>query len=159
MHCRSCEILVEDNIVSKVQGVKKVDVNYHKGIVKVYYNQQNISDGQIRKAIEDSGYSMGIGLKESFLSKDSMTYIELFFAGGVLLFIYFLMKIFGLFNLSYGFSDSPGLVVVLLIGLTAGISTCMALVGGIVLGISARHAALHPEATPVQKFRPHLFFF
>lgn len=158
MHCRSCEILVEDNIVSKVQGVKKVDVNYHKGIVKVYYNQQNISDGQIRKAIEDSGYSMGIGLKESFLSKDSMTYIELFFAGGVLLFIYFLMKIFGLFNLSYGFSDSPGLVVVLLIGLTAGISTCMALVGGIVLGISARHAALHPEATPVQKFRPHLFF-
>ena len=158
MHCRSCEILVENNIVSKVQGVKKVDVNYHKGIVKVYYNQQNISDGQIRKAIEDSGYSMGIGLKESFLSKDSMTYIELFFAGGVLLFIYFLMKIFGLFNLSYGFSDSPGLVVVLLIGLTAGISTCMALVGGIVLGISARHAALHPEATPVQKFRPHLFF-
>ena len=158
MHCRSCEILIEDNILSKVEGVKKVDVNYHKGIVKVYYNQQNISDGQIKKAIEDSGYSMGVGLKEPFLSKDSMVYIELFFAGGVLLFIYFLMKIFGVFNLSYGFGDSPGLVVVLLIGLTAGISTCMALVGGIVLGISARHATLHPEATSAQKFRPHLFF-
>src|SRR3989344_834944 len=158
MHCRSCEILVEDNITSKVDGVKKVDVNYRKGIVKVYYNQQTISDGQIRKVIEDSGYSMGVGLRESFLSKDSMVYIELFFAGGVLLLIYFLMKIFGVFNLSYGFGDSPGLVVVLLVGLTAGISTCMALVGGIVLGISARHAELHPEATPAQKFRPHLFF-
>src|SRR3989344_3812590 len=158
MHCRSCEILVEDNITSKVDGVKKVDVNYRKGIVKVYYNQQTISDGQIRKVIEDSGYSMGVGLRESFLSKDSMIYIELFFAGGVLLLIYFLMKIFGVFNLSYGFGDSPGLIIVFLIGLTAGISTCMALVGGIVLGISARHADLHPEATPVQKFRPHLFF-
>jgi sulfite exporter TauE/SafE len=26
------------------------------------------------------------------------------------------------------------------------------------LGISARHAELHPEASPMQKFRPHLFF-
>src|SRR3989338_8822155 len=101
---------------------------------------------------------MGVGLRESFLSKDSMIYIELFFAGGVLLLIYFLMKIFGVFNLSYGFGDSPGLIIVLLIGLTAGISTCMSLVGGIILGISARHSNLHPEATVVQKFRPHLFF-
>jgi sulfite exporter TauE/SafE len=27
-----------------------------------------------------------------------------------------------------------------------------------VLGISARHSEKHPEATPLQKFRPHLFF-
>src|SRR3989344_1551238 len=158
MHCRSCEILIEDNIRSKVDGVKKVDVNYHKGLVKIYYDSQNLSDLQIRKAVEDVGYGLGVGSKEPFLSKDLMVYIELFFAGGILLFIYFLMKIFGVFNLSYGFGDSPGLVIVLLIGLTAGISTCMALVGGIILGISARHAELHPEATPAQKFRPHLFF-
>ena len=158
MHCRSCEILVEDNILSKVQGVKKVDVNYHKGIVKVYHNQQNISDRQIQKVIEEAGYRLGADSKRPLISKNSMVYIELFFAGGILLLIYFLMKIFGVFNLSYGFSDSPGLIVVLLVGLTAGISTCMALVGGIVLGISARHAELHPEATPAQKFRPHLFF-
>lgn len=158
MHCRSCEILIEDNIRSRVDGVKKVDVNYHKGLVKIYHDLQTLSDSQVRKAIENAGYSLGIGFKEPFLSKDSMVYIELFFAGGILLLIYFLMKIFGVFNLSYGFSDSPGLVVVVLIGLTAGISTCMALVGGIVLGISVRHATLHPEATPAQKFRPHLFF-
>lgn len=158
MHCRSCEILIEDNIISRVEGVKKVDVNYRKGIVKVYYNQPTISDGQVRKVIENSGYSMGVGSKEPLFSRDSMAYIELFFAGGILLFLYFLMKIFGVFNLSYGFGNSPGLIAVVLIGLTAGISTCMALVGGIVLGISARHANLHPEATPVQKFRPHLFF-
>jgi sulfite exporter TauE/SafE len=34
----------------------------------------------------------------------------------------------------------------------------MALVGGLILGISARHSEKHPEATPAQKFRPHLFF-
>ena len=158
MHCRSCEILIEDNIFSSVDGAKKVDVNYRKGLVKIYHDLQTLSDSQVRKAVERAGYSMGVGSKEPFFSKDSMVYIELFFAGGVLLFIYFLMKIFGVFNLSYGFGDSPGLIAVVLIGLTAGISTCMALVGGIVLGISTRHASLHPEATPAQKFRPHLFF-
>lgn len=158
MHCRSCEILIEDNIISKVQGVKKVNVNHRKGLVQVYYDRQTPSDGQIRKVVEDAGYSMGIDSKKSLFSKDSMIYIELLFAGGVLLFIYFLMQIFGIFNLNYGFGNSPGLIAVVLIGLTAGISTCMALVGGIVLGISTRHSALHPEATPAQKFRPHLFF-
>jgi len=158
MHCRSCEILIEDGIVSKVEGVKKADANYNKGFVRIYYDRQTISDGQVYKAIKDAGYDIGTDSKGPFLSKDSMVYIELLFAGGVLLLAYLLMKIFGVFNLSYGFGNSPGLVAIVLIGLTAGISTCMALVGGIVLSISARHADLHPEATPAQKFRPHLFF-
>jgi sulfite exporter TauE/SafE/copper chaperone CopZ len=158
MHCRSCEIVIEDSIISKVEGVKKVDVNYRKGLVRVYYDQQTLSDGQIRKVIEDAGYGMGIDSKRPFVSKDSMVYIELIFAGGILLFVYFLMQIFGVFKLSYGFGNSPGLIAVVLIGLTAGVSTCMALVGGIILGISARHSTLHPEATSAQKFRPHLFF-
>src|SRR5680860_1028671 len=34
----------------------------------------------------------------------------------------------------------------------------MALVGGLILGLSARYAEVHPEATRVQKFKPHLFF-
>src|SRR3989338_511234 len=158
MHCRSCEIVIEDGIMSKIKEVKKVYVNYHKGLVQIFYDQQTPPDGQIQKVIKDAGYHMGAGSKGPFLSKDSMVYIELFFAGGVLLLAYFLMKIFGVFNLSYGFGNSPGLVAIVLIGLTAGISTCMALVGGIVLSISARHADLHPEATLAQKFRPHLFF-
>ncbi len=158
MHCPSCEIVIGDSIKSQVTGVERVDVNYRKGTLQVYYLRENISDVQVEKAVKNAGYSIGLEHSKSLFSKDPITYIELLFAGGVLLFLYILMQIFGVFNLNYGFSDSPSLVIVVLIGLTAGISTCMALVGGIVLGISARHADLHPEATSVQKFRPHLFF-
>jgi sulfite exporter TauE/SafE len=49
-------------------------------------------------------------------------------------------------------------VVALMVGLTAGFSTCMAMIGGLVLSVSSRHAEKHPTATPIQKFRPHLFF-
>jgi sulfite exporter TauE/SafE/copper chaperone CopZ len=158
MHCRSCELIIEDNVVSKVEGVKKAEVDHKRGLVQIYYDRHTPSDKQVQKVIEEAGYGLGIDSKRPFFSKNSMVYVELFFAGGVLLVIYFLAKLFGVFNLSYGFGNSPSLAVVFLVGLTAGISTCMALVGGIILGISARHSALHPEATPVQKFRPHLFF-
>ena len=48
--------------------------------------------------------------------------------------------------------------VVFLLGLTAGISTCMALIGGLVLGISTRYAEKHPHLSGKSKFIPHLYF-
>ena len=71
---------------------------------------------------------------------------------------YLIARALGIFHLGVDSEDPSNLPVVLLIGLAAGFSTCMALVGGLVLGISARFAENHPDATRVQKFRPHLFF-
>lgn len=56
-----------------------------------------------------------------------------------------------------------GLLVVLALGLGAGVSTCMALVGGLVLGFSASHAASltagRPTAPPLTtRLRPQLAF-
>lgn len=50
------------------------------------------------------------------------------------------------------------LFTILLIGFAASVSTCMALVGGLVLAISARYAEKHPEKSIKQKFTPHLYF-
>src|SRR3989338_3932708 len=156
MHCRSCEIVVEDN-VSKISGVKKVNVDYKKGIAEVYYEHKPPSS-EIEKAVRNAGYALGINKKRPFLSSDPMTYIELLFAGGALVIVLMWLKIFGVLDWNLQFSSTPSLFFVVLIGLTAGISTCMALICGLVLGISSRHAELHPEATPSQKFKPHLFF-
>jgi len=54
--------------------------------------------------------------------------------------------------------SNPGFGVVVLIGLVAGFSTCMALAGGLSLGLSAKFVGSHPTATAKEKFRPHLFF-
>ena len=156
MHCRSCEILVEDHI-SQVSGVKKVNVNYKKGVAEVYYENKS-QHLEIEKAIRNAGYTLGIGKKRPWLSSDFVTYYELFFAGGVLGIVLMWLKILGISSLNFQFSSTPSFLVVILIGLAAGISTCMALIGGLILGISSRHAELHPEATTSQKFKPHLFF-
>ena len=156
-HCRSCEIVIEDKI-SQIQNVRKVKANHRRGTVEVLYQGQNMPDSEVESAIHGAGYSLGKNEKRPFLSRNSMDYIELGFAAGLILVLYIWISVARGLGLDFSFSSTPGLMIVGLIGLTAGISTCMALIGGIVLAMSARHSELHPEATASQKFRPHLFF-
>ncbi|MBI2058003.1 MAG: sulfite exporter TauE/SafE family protein [Candidatus Yanofskybacteria bacterium] len=156
MHCRSCEIMVEDSL-SQIAGVKKAEVNYKKGVAEIHYDQKP-AHTEVEKAIRNAGYALGVNKKRPLISSNPLTYIELFFVAGILATILMWLKLFGVFDLNFQFSSAPGFLAIVLIGLVAGVSTCMALIGGLVLGVSTRHAELHPEATASQKFKPHLFF-
>ena len=159
MHCRSCEILIEDNL-KEVKGVDKAELNYRQGEAVIHYSENKPSLDQLSEAINRAGYSIGTPENKSQLfSHHKADYKDLGIAAVFLAAIYFLLKGLGLnnFNIS-ALSGDLTVPVVLLVGLTAGFSTCMALVGGLVLGVSAKHADKHPEATPSQKMRPHLFF-
>src|SRR3989338_2573712 len=156
MHCRSCEILIEDELL-KIPGVDKCVVSHTKGTADIYHNN-GLDKDKVSQAIGEVGYAVGKEEKPLF-SKNPHDYFDLLAAAGILFFVYLLADNLGLFSLvgstSNNFSSLP---VVLLIGLTAGFSTCMALVGGLVLGASAKFAEKHPTATSLQKFKPHIFF-
>src|SRR3989344_907832 len=125
MHCRSCEILIEDEL-KKVRGVQSVYVNHKTGIADVNCECE-LDNNEVQTAIETA--------------------------------IFLIAKSLGLFDLSKSISGSySSLPIVFLVGLTAGVSTCMALVGGLVLGASSRFSAQFPNATGMEKFKPHLFF-
>lgn len=156
MHCRSCEILISEKI-REIPGINGVSVNYKKSQA-VIYSKQQINKSLIENAIRDAGYAVGIDDSKSWISLNFSDYRDLVFTGIILTVLYIITKKLGISSISVGSGNSSSLLVVLLIGLTAGISTCMALVGGLILGISARYSEKHPEATPIQKFRPHLFF-
>ncbi len=158
MHCRSCEMLVEGNL-REIPEIEKANVNHKTGLAEIYYGSQKPNYEEIEEAIRKAGYSIGQNQKKSFISKNMSDYKDLGVAFLFLVGAYFVLKSLGLLNISFNTtSDTLSLPLVLLIGLTAGVSTCMALIGGLVLGISARHAEKHPEATAKEKFRPHLFF-
>jgi len=157
MHCRSCEILVE-NQLKAIPEIKNAIVSFKRGMVEIYYRGElDIVD--VENAIREAGYDVGEDEKKEWISRDLNQYADLAVSILILLVLYMIAKLMGLGNLSLGSAGNPtGLLVVLGIGLTAGFSTCMALVGGLVLGISARYVEENPEATTIQKFRPHLFF-
>ena len=157
MHCRSCEILVEDEL-SKIYGVEQVEVNQERGEAIVCSNG-NIDQLKIEQAVLNAGYTLGYDEKKNWFSKNINDYVEIFFYGIALVLIYFIANDLGIFKLVATTSNNfASLPIVFLVGITAGLSTCMALVGGLVLGASARFAEAHPTATAFQKFKPHLFF-
>ncbi len=158
MHCRSCEILIENNLKG-ITGVKNAEANHKKQNAEIYFDGDGPNMGEIEKAVHGAGYEIGISGKEPFFSKNKKDYLDLSIAFLFAVGIYFILKAFGIFNASIAsFSNPSGLLIPILVGLTAGVSSCMALVGGLILGISARHAEAHPEATRLERFRPHLFF-
>lgn len=158
MHCRSCEMLVEESL-SQISKIKKIQVNCKKGVAEIFYEDQKPSLVEIEKAIKDAGYAIGTAEKKPFLSKNPQDYKDLGIAFLFLFGAYIILKNLGLTSIGVSSASNPSsLGVVFLVGITAGISTCMALVGGLILGISARHAEKHPQASALQKFRPHLFF-
>ena len=56
MHCKSCELLLND-VISEIPGVEKVSADSKKGIVKVLYKDENTLN-QIKNAIEKEGYKV-----------------------------------------------------------------------------------------------------
>lgn len=157
MHCKSCEILTEEEL-AKVPGVKKVDTDFRTGRATVYF-EGDVPDGSaLREAIRRAGYDIGDG-RRAWFSRDFSAYLETL-AAAVLVGILFLIgKDRGWFSVSLGSTDDlDRLPTVFIAGLVAGLSTCMAIVGGLVLALSARFSEMHPEAAPRKKFQPHVFF-
>jgi len=158
MHCRSCELLIEESL-KEIPNVKSVDVNYRDGEAIVYQGNQAPDQKVLNAAIVSAGYEIGRDDKLPMFSTDKKEYINLGIAFLFLMSVFLMLKGLGLFSINLGSSmSSPSWGLIILIGLVAGFSTCMALVGGLSLGISTKFIESHPSATPTEKFRPHLFF-
>jgi sulfite exporter TauE/SafE len=87
---------------------------------------------------------------------------EIWAETGVVLIIvvaaYSILKQFNIISFSTGTEGLVGLGSVLLIGVTASFSSCLALVGGLLLSVSAKWSESRPSATHWQKFAPLLNF-
>ncbi len=156
MHCKSCEMLIEEHL-KELPNVQSVHVNLKSAQALIIYHDERPTDEQVNVAVRAAGYEVGSDTQIPWVSRNPDDYTQLIFAGVILVVLYFLARNFGLFDLNIA-SQNGSVWIVLLVGLVAGVSSCMALIGGLVLGLSARHSELHPEASTIEKFRPHLFF-
>jgi uncharacterized protein len=158
MTCHACEVRITKSLAA-VPGVGRVKVSAHRGVARVQTNAQ-IPRGRLTTAIERAGYEVGQDQRVWF-TRDPNVWRDLVLAVTALVALALLVRASGLSRLTDqigGLASSGGLLIIVLLGVAAGLSTCMALVGGLVLAISARHAEQHAEATALQRLRPHLVF-
>jgi sulfite exporter TauE/SafE/copper chaperone CopZ len=156
MTCRSCEVRIERH-VGRLPHVQQVRASAVHGRVEVE-SSAPVSLASIEKAINKAGYEVGL---TPWLESDLKVWMT---AGvGVLLVaaLAVLAQVTGLADLASGAGDlsNGGILVALLLGLAAGVSTCMALVGGLVLGLTAAFATGRTsEHGAAAQMRPALVF-
>ncbi|MBI2590253.1 MAG: heavy-metal-associated domain-containing protein [Candidatus Blackburnbacteria bacterium] len=57
LDCSSCAFLIDD-CLEELDGVKSASTNYASQICEVEFDPEQITDGEIKSAIENAGYSV-----------------------------------------------------------------------------------------------------
>jgi len=161
MTCAACERRVVRSIEA-LPGVESAHASSARGRVEITWRSA-LDDTVVAEAVGRAGYSVG---RTPWLTHDRTTWITAAVAVVVVTAIAVLAQIAGWSRLSSGVGDlrDGGLAVVALLGLAAGVSTCMALTGGLVLAVMAANAVRMgreaPDRVPttVQRLRPLLVF-
>ncbi len=55
MSCGHCKAAVEEEL-NKLSGVERSNADFEKGIVEVRYDQERVTTGDLKDAIEEAGY-------------------------------------------------------------------------------------------------------
>ncbi len=162
MHCASCEVLIERKF-KKIEGVEKVSVNHGSGKAEVLYSSKEPYLSELNALVKQDGYSVSTwedrhnAVHSAPHKNTSEDYLQM---GGIVLVIVSIYYILKQFNLvpSIGISAHMSYGVVFLIGLFAATSTCIAVVGGLLLAVAGKYNESHPDFTGIQKFKPHIWF-
>lgn len=154
MTCSSCELLLEKKLKA-LPGVQKVDANHKTGIARITADAGCMPDAQtIASVIQKAGYATG----EAAMSSHRRKWLEIGASLIVIIALYKLLQTFDLVSLAPSTTGAISVGGVFLIGLVAGGSSCLAVTGGLLLALAAKHNETHRAETPWEKFKPLLQF-
>lgn len=161
MTCKSCEVMLERSL-KKVEGVNKVTVSHTKGIAEVY-SKDTLDEVKLQDLIEESGeYEVveeGASKKKEVNKRDAGDYFVLF---TLFLLVGMFAWILGQLDISRFFPDfgsDMGILIALALGFVASLSTCLAMVGGIVMSFGETYKVHEDKKHPLlSRLRPQLYF-
>lgn len=173
MHCASCELLIENQLLEK-KNIKSVEVSQKDQSVLIEFTGKAPSIGKLNKIFKKDNYFFSNNKDEKTpneepyikIGKDGEIIWNFQRIGKILPAFIIVTIIFGAF-LKFSQSGMSRLSVnaksslwaFALFGVIAGLSTCSALIGGIVLSMSKQWSTLYnTEASLFNKLKPHLLF-
>ncbi|MCX6722895.1 MAG: sulfite exporter TauE/SafE family protein [Candidatus Staskawiczbacteria bacterium] len=161
MHCASCEILIEKKLLD-LENVKSVDASTSKGEVVVGYEGDRPNPERLNKIFREENYTFSEDRKsdikkENKDNKISPTLVAFNIALFIIIAFLVLDKV-GIANF-LSLNSTSSIFTFFGFGILAGLSSCAALVGGIVLSMSKQWNSLYTEnASTSKKLQPHIMF-
>jgi len=171
MHCASCEILIEKKLL-EIPGVKSVEATTINSQVVVEYEGEKPNINKLNDIFKKDNYiffdsstslrasnQYGANNKtESETEKPVNTTLLGFSMAIGIVAVFLLLDRIGISGL-FSISSASSLFAFFGFGLLAGLSSCAALVGGIVLSMSKQWQEIYAnETSGYKKFQPHLMF-
>src|SRR3989344_268409 len=160
MHCAACEVLVEKKLL-EINGIKSVEASTEKGRVVFEYEGEKPDTKKLNDIFKKDNYTFFPNQYRAKEIKGEKQVNAIFIAFNITLFIIiaFLLLdkvgVSGLINVN----SASSLFAFFGFGLLAGLSSCAALVGGIVLSMSKQWGEIYiNETSGYKKFQPHLMF-
>jgi len=165
MHCKACEMMIENELrdVPYVISVKS-NLNTHSVEVKGYFGEMAIEEAAIAltKFTEKHGYVLSPEREtRNLLNKPKTDWKDFKIAipiAAVFVVLFVVLQKIGIVNLININNVSYGTAFV--IGIIASLSTCMAVVGGLLLSMSATFAKEGDPSTSLRasKVKPQILF-
>jgi len=159
MHCASCEVLIEKKLL-EMAGIKSVEAKVGNGEVLIEYEGEKPAAKRLNEIFKEENYvfrDQSAKNEEDPEKKSGGLPFSVFVAG--LLILGFLLigrsGFAGIVNLN----SNSVLPVFFFFGVLAGVSSCAALIGGIVLSMSKQWLGLYSNKDSVyRKLQPHFMF-
>lgn len=156
MHCASCEIVIEKKIL-EIEGVEFVDASLSDGGVLIGYNKNRPSTETLNHLFKENGYKFSEKqyVENSTETKDLLT--PALFAVSIIV-IFWMLERTGLTSF-IRVKEGSSLMTFFGLGLIAGVSSCAALVGGLILSLSKQWSEKYSnQNTLLEKVEPHILF-
>ncbi len=147
-HCAACEIIIERE-VKKLPGILGIEYKHGGEEVVVSFDDSKIEDinSQIKNVLEKNGYKIDEGVV-GIRNKKKEWFDAIMIAVSVIS-IYVILQ--NLLKTDFTVSGEINFISIFIIGIIASVSTCMAVVGGIVLSLSSQFAK-NGKFTPIISF-------
>lgn len=136
-HCASCKILIED-VLKDQDFIKSVHVDLQKETIEIKTNSdQNAEElaNILTDKVKLNGYTLSVEKKTQEKENDDVIW-KAIPIGLVFLILFFILQKSGILNFGIDGQTTP--TTSFIIGLIASVSSCLAIVGGLVLSLSAK---------------------
>lgn len=136
-HCASCKILIED-VLGEQDFIKKSKVDLGKETVEIETDSNEDASriaNILTNKIQSHGYTLTTEKITTLKENDGVIWKALPIGLGFLV-LFFLLQKSGILNFGIGGGTTPATSFI--IGLIASVSSCLAIVGGLILSLSAK---------------------
>lgn len=153
MHCASCKSIIEDRLTQRTD-IDTAEVRLNDETVTILCTKKNIDADILTEVFSDVGYVFST---EPF-KKSSYKKIIISLIVAVIIFFLLLQSQKFMFLSNISIDENSSMIAIIMLGVVASLSSCVALVGGILLSMTKNWAQTSKNISFAQKMEPHMKF-